>query len=512
MLGVDGGVGGVGGVAMPPAWDGHQQHQHQHHPPPAAAAYRGSLGLHTPGTSPVHHHQQDELLTLLDVIHRKTVRLRRDLDSRVRMKNYDELQRPLFTPSIRAYATLQYTLEELSAAVGSTTKSAAAAAVPAVQHPPPPSSLSGVQQQLGAISEGSELNPGSGAGAVAGVGAADARSDQAIAGAGGIVHSVQIRTGGGGSGSSGGSEVDEEQMQQQQHQQQQQQHQHHVNIEIKPKHHHHNQANHGSSNRGHHHHSRLSHPPQTKVSVVNLKSGDAGHHHPHQHPHLSQHQLGGGGRSRSFNNLAAAAAAAGGGGGSRPPKVRLPPGAARSQQQQRLAPNPSKSRSVENLVVGPGGAPVLGLKAANSEMNMLRRATSTRQLLQQQQQQGRLRGTTSELQVDRLSAPGEKVRLTESVVEGILSLPAELRPPPGGLLSGVRPDRERIGRILRTDSVVDLQRQLLTTVMENEVSCGLRLPRLDISFARSKFLANVVQCTVLLLQGVGDIQLGCMIG
>ncbi len=66
---------------------------------------------------------------------------------------------------------------------------------------------------------------------------------------------------------------------------------------------------------------------------------------------------------------------------------------------------------------------------------------------------------------------GEKVRLNGAVVEGILSLPAELRPPPGaaGILSGVRPDRERIGRILRTDSVVDLQRQLLTTVMENEV-------------------------------------------
>ncbi len=77
--------------------------------------------------------------------------------------------------------------------------------------------------------------------------------------------------------------------------------------------------------------------------------------------------------------------------------------------------------------------------------------------------------------MNRLSA-GEKVRLSGPVLDGILSLPAELRPAgagQAGLLAGVRPDRERIGRILRTDSVVDLQRQLLTTVMENEASISV---------------------------------------
>lgn len=36
----------------------------------------------------------------------------------------------------------------------------------------------------------------------------------------------------------------------------------------------------------------------------------------------------------------------------------------------------------------------------------------------------------------------------------------------------VRPNRERIRQVLQLNNVIELQRQLLTTVMENEVSQG----------------------------------------
>ncbi len=64
-------VGLVDGVEAA-AWDGE------------AGYYRGAATAAppvNPGSSP--QGGQDELLNLLDVIHRKTVRLRRDLDSRV---------------------------------------------------------------------------------------------------------------------------------------------------------------------------------------------------------------------------------------------------------------------------------------------------------------------------------------------------------------------------------------------------------------------------------------------
>jgi len=56
-----------------------------------------------------------------------------------------------------------------------------------------------------------------------------------------------------------------------------------------------------------------------------------------------------------------------------------------------------------------------------------------------------------------------QVKLSESVV----SMPAELARREGGLR--IQPNRERIRQILATASVLELQRQLLTTVMENEV-------------------------------------------
>ncbi len=57
-----------------------------------------------------------------------------------------------------------------------------------------------------------------------------------------------------------------------------------------------------------------------------------------------------------------------------------------------------------------------------------------------------------------------QVKLSESVV----SMPAELARGREGALR-IQPNRERIRQILGTASVLELQRQLLTTVMENEV-------------------------------------------
>jgi hypothetical protein len=62
-----------------------------------------------------------------------------------------------------------------------------------------------------------------------------------------------------------------------------------------------------------------------------------------------------------------------------------------------------------------------------------------------------------------------QVKLSESV----LSMPAELAGREGGLR--IQPNRERIRQILATTSLLELQRQLLTTVMENEVSWALGL-------------------------------------
>ena len=54
------------------------------------------------------------------------------------------------------------------------------------------------------------------------------------------------------------------------------------------------------------------------------------------------------------------------------------------------------------------------------------------------------------------------------------SMPAELTA--GVAARQVKPDRERIRSILNMGSVIELQRQLLTTVMENEGSHRARAP------------------------------------
>ncbi len=121
----------------------------------------------------------------------------------------------------------------------------------------------------------------------------------------------------------------------------------------------------------------------------------------------------------------------------------------------------SKSKSVENLNNDPYGLPVLGLKPANSEMNM-HRHPSVAHLMPNKP--NRLKGTTSELNVSKLGQ-SEKVRF--DIIDGITSLPAEmtkgLRP------NHIKPNREKIRAILSMSNVIELQRQLLTTVMENEV-------------------------------------------
>lgn len=106
---------------------------------------------------------------------------------------------------------------------------------------------------------------------------------------------------------------------------------------------------------------------------------------------------------------------------------------------------------MENLI--DPASTVLGLKPANSEMN-----------IQNFGGRRRLSGTTSELNVNRIGT-SEKVKVFETL-EGVTSLPAELTK---GIKVQVKPDRDKIRTILGMTNVIELQRHLLTTVMENEV-------------------------------------------
>jgi hypothetical protein len=76
----------------------------------------------------------------------------------------------------------------------------------------------------------------------------------------------------------------------------------------------------------------------------------------------------------------------------------------------------------------------------------------------------RLSGTTSELNMTRIGT-SEKVKVLETL-EGVTSLPVELT---RGIRGQVKPDRDKIRTILGMNNVIELQRHLLTTVMENEV-------------------------------------------
>ena len=138
-----------------------------------------------------------------------------------------------------------------------------------------------------------------------------------------------------------------------------------------------------------------------------------------------------------------------------------------SPQLNRVLSNKSlnpKSKSVENLFDGSPAA--LGLKAANSEMNVHRSASRGHLGLPVGPKYQRLKGTVSELNVNRIGST-EKVRVSEAM-DGILSMPAELTRSLKKV--NVKPNRDKIRQVLNMNNVIELQRQLLTTVMENEVS------------------------------------------
>ena len=132
-----------------------------------------------------------------------------------------------------------------------------------------------------------------------------------------------------------------------------------------------------------------------------------------------------------------------------PPGTKVSPQLHRVLSNEKLSP---KSRSVENLS-----------ERARRDLN----ETSLQPRHQHHQldsPSSRLKGAQSEQVLSRLGRDG-RARLDPALSSSVLSMPAELA---RGLR--VRPNRERIRQVLATNSVLELQRQLLTTVMENEVS------------------------------------------
>ena len=136
---------------------------------------------------------------------------------------------------------------------------------------------------------------------------------------------------------------------------------------------------------------------------------------------------------------------------------KLPPQLSRVLSNDKLAP---KSRSVENLY-----DQRLGLKPASSEISLQPRGL----YLDSGAGGGRLQAAQSEQLLTRIGRR-EKVRL-EAVArlqsQSVVSMPAELA------RFRVKPNREKIRAVLATTSVLELQRQLLTTVMENEVRTAI---------------------------------------
>ncbi len=215
----------------------------------------------------------------------------------------------------------------------------------------------------------------------------------------GIVHSVQIRANASGAG--GVEDLG-----------------HQVNIEIKP-HGQQQQQQQQQQQRLQHPHHRFSHPSPKVSSVVNLINSQQ----------QGFQQDGARQRTGSFSSKPVSSSG-------RPPKVmhssassgrlNVPTSSASSMAARgRLlsgargsgALNP-KSRSVENLLLD--GSHVLGLKSANSEMNVMRLAGSTRHLapppaapssrppMPLPAQVGRLRGAASEMNVSKIGTK-EKV-------------------------------------------------------------------------------------------------------
>ena len=133
-----------------------------------------------------------------------------------------------------------------------------------------------------------------------------------------------------------------------------------------------------------------------------------------------------------------------------PPNVnKLPPQLNRVLSNDKLSP---KSRSVENLY-----EQRLGLKSSNSEISLQPRG------LYLDSPHYKLKSTQSEQVLTKIGRT-EKVNLNAVLSSSVASMPAELA---RGFR--VKPNREKIRQVLGTTSVLELQRQLLTTVMENEV-------------------------------------------
>ena len=80
-------------------------------------------------------------------------------------------------------------------------------------------------------------------------------------------------------------------------------------------------------------------------------------------------------------------------------------------------------------------------------------------------------------------------------------MPAELTA--GVAARQVKPDRERIRSILNMGSVIELQRQLLTTVMENEVSHGELPSRFGGSGSEQRSSLSLRQMFYYLTSGIG---------
>ena len=239
-----------------------------------------------------------------------------------------------------------------------------------------------------------------------------------------IVHSVQIRTSGKSAETNGNNNNSNQ-----------------VSIEIK-------QRQQQQQLQQHHQHRLFTSP---RAAVVNLRaSADnlamANHHHHHN----NRSSMSSSSRRNSFSSN----------------NKLLYPASSRSSVSGRISQlhstrsSKSKSQSVENLSVNT----VLGLKSANSEMNV----ASARPLLSRGTNDGDLankrskRRAASELNVSRIGS-GDKIHVSEI----LLSMPAELRPSPSEI--SLRPNRDKVRSVLNTSSVIELQRQLLTTVMENEV-------------------------------------------
>ena len=99
----------------------------------------------------------------------------------------------------------------------------------------------------------------------------------------------------------------------------------------------------------------------------------------------------------------------------------------------------------------------LGLKSSNSEISLQPRG------LYLDSPHYKLKSTQSEQVLTKIGRT-EKVNLNAVLSSSVASMPAELA---RGFR--VKPNREKIRQVLGTTSVLELQRQLLTTVMENEV-------------------------------------------